>query len=211
MHFDFVVIGAGPAGLSAAAYGASEELSTLVVDEGGLGGQAKLRVRLSATTSAFPRGVSSRRLALQAHEQAWVLRANFAFMQKVTELRREPDGIFVTLSDSGRLLTRAVLLATGVSYRRLGIPEIEALRGASVFYCGPASEAPAAGQDVYVLRGRELGWTGCGAPRSLCPARHARATCSVARRWDVALSGASGEGHAERAGPSRDGDRRRRG
>jgi thioredoxin reductase (NADPH) len=75
-------------------------------------------------------------------------------MQRVTDLRREPDGISVTLSDSGRLRTRAVLLATGVSYRRLGIPEIEALNGAGVFYGGPASEAPAvAGQDVYVLGG----------------------------------------------------------
>jgi len=84
-------------------------------------------------------------------------------MQKVTDLRREPDGMFVTLSGNGRLRTRAVLLATGVSYRRLGIPEIEALNGAGVFYGGPASEAPAvAGRDVYVLGGRtQLGRLRC--------------------------------------------------
>jgi thioredoxin reductase (NADPH) len=153
MRFDLVIVGAGPAGLSAAVYGASEGFSTLVVDEGGLGGQATSSP-LIRNYLGFPRGVSGRRLALQAYEQAWVFGANFAFMQRVTDLRRQPDGIFVTLSGSGRLRTRAVLLATGVSYRRLGIPEIEALNGAGVFYGGPASEAPAAvGQDVYVLGG----------------------------------------------------------
>jgi thioredoxin reductase (NADPH) len=153
MHFDLVIVGAGPAGLSAAVYGASEGFSTLVVDEGGLGGQATSSP-LIRNYLGFPGGVSGRRLALQAYEQAWVFGANFAFMQKVTDLRREPDGIFVTLSGSGRLRTRAVLLATGVSYRRLGLPEIEALNGAGVFYGGPASEAPAvAGRDVYVLGG----------------------------------------------------------
>jgi CheY-like chemotaxis protein len=60
-------------------------------------------------------------------------------------------------------------------------------------------------------RGRELSWAGCAAPRSLRPARHARNTCSNPRRRDVSLPGAPGEGHAERAGPSRDRDRRRRG
>ena len=153
INFDLVVVGAGPAGLSAAVYGASEGFSTLVVDEGGLGGQATSSP-LIRNYLGFPGGVSGRRLALQAYEQAWVFGANFAFMQKVTDLRREPDGIFVTLSGSGRLRTRAVLLATGVSYRRLGISEIEALNGAGVFYGGPASEAPAvAGRDVYVLGG----------------------------------------------------------
>jgi thioredoxin reductase (NADPH) len=152
-HFDLVIVGAGPAGLSAAVYGASEGFSTLVVDEGGLGGQATSSP-LIRNYLGFPRGVSGRRLALQAYEQAWVFGANFAFMQKVTDLRREPEGVFITLSDSGRVCARAVLLATGVSYRRLGIPEIEALNGAGVFYGGPASEAPAvADQEVYLLGG----------------------------------------------------------
>jgi thioredoxin reductase (NADPH) len=152
-HFDLVIVGTGPAGLSAAVYGASEGFSTLVVDEGGLGGQATSSP-LIRNYLGFPRGVSGRRLALQAYEQAWVFGANFAFMQKVTDLRREPEGVFITLSDSGRVCARAVLLATGVSYRRLGIPEIEALNGAGVFYGGPASEAPAvADQEVYLLGG----------------------------------------------------------
>jgi thioredoxin reductase (NADPH) len=151
--FDLVIVGAGPAGLSAAVYGASEGFRTLVVDDGGLGGQATSS-SLIRNYLGFPRGISGSRLARQAYEQAWVFGANFAFMQKVTDLGRESDGLFVTLSDSGRVGARAVLLATGATYRRIGIPALEALNGAGVFYGGPASEAPAMdGREVYVLGG----------------------------------------------------------
>jgi thioredoxin reductase (NADPH) len=83
-----------------------------------------------------------------------VFGANFAFMQRVTELRRDNGKLATALSDGVRVRARAVLLATGASYRRLGIPALEALNGAGVFYGGPASEAPAmVGRDVYVLGG----------------------------------------------------------
>jgi thioredoxin reductase (NADPH) len=181
MQFDLVVVGAGPAGLSAAVYGASEGFSTLVVDEGGLGGQATSSP-LIRNYLGFPRGVSGRRLALQAYEQAWVFGANFAFMQRATGLRRERNEIFVTLSGSGRLRTRAVLLATGVSYRRLGVPEIEALNGAGVFYGGPASEAPAVtGQEVYVLGGANS-----AGQAALHLARYARRVTLVVRARSLA-------------------------
>jgi thioredoxin reductase (NADPH) len=153
MYFDLVIVGAGPAGLSAAVYGASEGFNILVVDEGGLGGQATSS-SLIRNYLGFPRGVSGRRLAQQAYEQAWVFGAQFVFMQRVTHLRRERDGLSVTLSDFGLLRARAVLLATGASYRRLGIRALEALNGAGVFYGGAASAAPAmGGRDVYVLGG----------------------------------------------------------
>jgi thioredoxin reductase (NADPH) len=153
MEFDLVIVGAGPAGLSAAVYGASEGFSTLVVDQGGLGGQATYS-SLIRNYLGFPRGVSGRRLARQAHEQAWVFGAKFTFMQRVTELRSSSDGLSLSLSDFGRVRARAVLLATGAHYRRLGVPELEALNGAGVFYGGPASEALGmTGQDVYVIGG----------------------------------------------------------
>jgi thioredoxin reductase (NADPH) len=153
MEFDLVIVGAGPAGLSAAVYSASEGFSTLVVDSGGLGGQATSS-SLIRNYLGFPRGVSGRRLARHAYEQAWVFGANFAFMQKAIELGRDEDMLFVGLSEGGRVRARAVLLATGARYRRLGVPALEELNGAGVFYGGPASEAPAmAGQDVYVLGG----------------------------------------------------------
>ncbi|QUH05386.1 FAD-dependent oxidoreductase [Saccharopolyspora erythraea] len=153
MEFDLVIVGAGPAGLSAAVYGASEGFSTLVVDEGGLGGQATSS-SLIRNYLGFPRGISGRRLAQQAYDQAWVFGAKFAFMQRATALRREHDEHFITLSNSVRVRARAVLLATGASYRRLDVPALDALSGAGVFYGGPASEAPAmAGREVYVLGG----------------------------------------------------------
>ena len=151
--FELVIVGAGPAGLSAAVYGASEGFSTLVVDEGGIGGQATSS-SLIRNYLGFPRGVSGRRLAEQAYEQAWVFGASFAFMQRATDLRRENDRLIVSLSEGGRVGARAVVLAPGATYRRLGIPALEALNGAGVFYGGLASDAPAmADQDVYVLGG----------------------------------------------------------
>src|SRR5215213_1826869 len=151
--FDLVIVGCGPAGLSAAVYGASEGFSTLVVDDGGIGGQATSS-SLIRNYLGFPAGISGGRLAEQAYEQAWVLGAKFAVMQQALELRREGDRIAVSLSGHSGVHARAVILATGASYRRLGVPELEALNGAGVFYGGPASEAPGmAGQDVYVLGG----------------------------------------------------------
>jgi thioredoxin reductase (NADPH) len=176
MDFDLVIVGAGPAGLSAAVYGASEGFSTLVVDEGAVGGQATSS-SLIRNYLGFARGVSGRRLAQQAYEQAWVFGANFAFMQRVTELRREHDRLVVSLADSGRVRARAVLLATGASYRRLGVPALEALNGAGVFYGGVASEAPAmAGQDVYVLGGANS-----AAQAALYLTRYARRVTLVVR------------------------------
>jgi thioredoxin reductase (NADPH) len=153
MEFDVVIVGAGPAGLSAAVYGASEGFSTLVVDKGGIGGQATSS-SLIRNYLGFPRGVSGRRLAQNAYNQAWVFGADFAFMQPVTGIAREDDQLVVTLADSGPVRTTAVLLAMGASYRRLGVPSLEALNGAGVFYGGPTSEAPAvAGRDVFVVGG----------------------------------------------------------
>ncbi len=151
--FDLVIVGSGPAGLSAAVYGVSEGFSTLVIDEGGIGGQATSS-SLIRNYLGFPGGISGGRLAEQAYEQAWVLGAKFAFMQQALELRREDDRISVSLSGHSGVHARAVILATGASYRRLGIADIEAMNGAGVFYGGPAAEAPAmAGHEVYVLGG----------------------------------------------------------
>ncbi|MEV4539561.1 FAD-dependent oxidoreductase [Asanoa sp. NPDC049518] len=153
IDYDLLIVGAGPAGLSAAVYGASEGFSTLVVDQGGVGGQATSSSMIR-NYLGFPRGVSGRRLAQRAYDQAWIFGANFAFMQVATGLRRDGDGLAVTLSDSGEVRARAVLLTMGATYRRVGVPELEALNGAGVFYGGPTSEAPAmAGRDVFVLGG----------------------------------------------------------
>ena len=152
-EFDVVIVGSGPAGLSAAVYGASEGLETLVVDEGGVGGQASSS-SLIRNYLGFPRGVSGRRLAEQAYEQAWVFGGYFVHMHRVDSLSRDGDRRQVTLSEGRRISARAVILATGAAYRRLGVPALETLSGAGVFYGGPASEAPAmAGKDAYIVGG----------------------------------------------------------
>jgi thioredoxin reductase (NADPH) len=153
IDFDVVIIGGGPAGLSAAVYGASEGFRTLVVDKGGIGGQATSS-SLIRNYLGFPRGVSGRRLAQNAYNQAWVFGADFAFMQTVTGLERDGDHLVVSLSDGGPVRTRAVLLAMGASYRRIDVPAIEELVGAGVYYGGPTSEAPGlVGRDAFIVGG----------------------------------------------------------
>lgn len=151
--FDVVIVGAGPAGLSAAVYGASEGLRTLVVDEGGIGGQARSS-SLIRNYLGFPRGVSGHRLAVQAYEQASVFGASFVFMHRAASLCRSGEHLLLSLTEDRRVRAGVVILATGASYRRLGVPALEELTGAGVFYGGPAAEAHAlSGADVFVAGG----------------------------------------------------------
>ncbi len=151
--FDVVIVGAGPAGLSAAVYGASEGLRTLVVDGGGIGGQARSS-SLIRNYLGFPRGVSGSRLAEQAYEQASVFGATFAFLHRAVSL--EPVGARFTLAieDGREVDAGVVILACGATYRRLGVPSLEALTGSGVFYGGPAAVAHAfSGKQVVVAGG----------------------------------------------------------
>jgi thioredoxin reductase (NADPH) len=152
-EFDVIIVGAGPAGLSAAVYGASEGLRTLVVDEGGIGGQARSS-SLIRNYLGFPRGLSGSRLASQAYEQATVFGTTFVFMNRATSLDHDGGRFGVSLRDGRRVESAVVILATGASYRRLGVPSLEALTGAGVFYGGPAAVAHAfTGRDVFVAGG----------------------------------------------------------
>jgi thioredoxin reductase (NADPH) len=125
----------------------------------------------------FPRGISGALLARQAHEQAWILGARFVFMHSVTALWAEDDGLGASLSEGAQIRTRAIVLATGADYRRLGIPSLEALAGAGVFYGGAGADANrVAGQDVYVLGGANS-----AGQAALYLARFARSVTLVAR------------------------------
>lgn len=151
--FDLVIVGAGPAGLAAAVYGASEGLSTLIVEREAIGGQAGTS-SLIRNYLGFPWGIGGAELAQRATEQAWWFGAVFRFMRNATALRSEGRELLLTLSDSTEVAGRAVVLATGVSYRRLGVPSLEGLVGAGVFYGAAVTEAKAtAGQEVYVVGG----------------------------------------------------------
>ena len=149
--FDLVVVGAGPAGLAAAVYGASEGLSTLVLEKYTFGGQAGSS-SLIRNYLGFSRGISGQELAAQAYTQAWLFGASFHLARHATGVRRAADGLVVSLSDGTEVTGRAVIVSTGVSYRRLGVPSLEALTGAGVFYGAAATEARALeGQEVYVV------------------------------------------------------------
>jgi thioredoxin reductase (NADPH) len=151
--FDLVVVGAGPAGLAAAVYGSSEGLATLVVERESIGGQAGSS-SLIRNYLGFSRGLSGAELAQRAYQQAWVFGAKFLLMNEVAGLRTEDGRHVLTTSESGEVTARAVVLAMGVTYRRLDIPALEALNGAGVFYGASVSEAQGlGGEHVYVVGG----------------------------------------------------------
>jgi thioredoxin reductase (NADPH) len=152
-NFDLVIIGAGPAGLAAAVYGASEGLRTVVVERETFGGQAGTS-SLIRNYLGFSRGISGSELAWQAYQQAWLFGASFRIARQAIEVRRGEDEVVVVLSDGTEVAGRAAILATGASYRRLDVPSLEALVGKGVFYGAAASEAQAMeGQEVYVVGG----------------------------------------------------------
>jgi thioredoxin reductase (NADPH) len=151
--FDLVIVGAGPAGLAAAVYGASEGLDTLVVDAETFGGQAGTS-SLIRNYLGFSRGISGQELAAQAYTQAWLFGASFDFARQATGLRSAEDGFLLALSDETEVRGRTVLIATGVSYRRLEVPALGPLLGAGVFYGAAVTEAKATeDQEVHVVGG----------------------------------------------------------
>jgi thioredoxin reductase (NADPH) len=150
---DVAIVGAGPAGLSAAVYAGSEGLSTLVIDPSVPGGQAGTSSRIR-NYLGFPRGLSGGELTNRATEQAWLFGAEFLLARRVRALQRTSDAYTLHLSDGTEVSARAVILATGVDWRRLGVESVERFLGAGVFYGAAGAEAEALrGEHVYVVGG----------------------------------------------------------
>ena len=150
-RYDVTVVGAGPAGLAAAVYAASEGLTTLVVERQAVGGQAGTS-SLIRNYPGFPRGVSGGKLAFATFQQAWSFGAAFHFGRSAEGLRADGDDHLVALSDGTAARSRTVVIATGVQYRRLPVPGLEPWEGRGVFYGAAVSEAPAMrGQRVCVV------------------------------------------------------------
>jgi thioredoxin reductase (NADPH) len=141
-HFDLLVVGAGPAGLAAAVYAASEGVRTLVVEREALGGQAGTS-SLIRNYLGFSRGLSGAELAQRGFQQAWVFGARFVLMRKVERLSPRDGGFLAYIGSVGEVHARAVVISTGVSYRRLGLPSLEELSGHGVHYGASVSAAHA--------------------------------------------------------------------
>jgi thioredoxin reductase (NADPH) len=150
--YDLVIIGAGPAGLAAAVYGASEGLRTLVIDNGTPGGQAGSSSRIE-NYLGFPEGVSGQLLAERALVQATRLGAEL-MTNKATGIRTENNYHIVQLADGREVSCHACLVATGVYYRFLTTPGVERLTGAGIYYGATMTEAKScANESVYIIGG----------------------------------------------------------
>ena len=151
---DVLVLGAGPAGLAAAVYAASEGLRTMVVEPEVPGGQAGTS-SLIRNYLGFRHGVSGDELAVRASEQAWLFGADVVLSQRGTRLElRDDQQRIVHTTDGSAVAARTVVIATGVAWRRLSVPALEALVGMGVFYGAAGAEARAVeGQDVVVVGG----------------------------------------------------------
>jgi thioredoxin reductase (NADPH) len=148
---DVVIVGAGPAGLAAAVYAASEGLETVVLEPLVPGGQAGTS-SLIRNYLGFPRGLSGDELTNRALEQAWLFGAHLVVSPSVTRIEASGADWIVHTSGGDTITARAVVLATGVAWRRLGVPSLEALIGAGVFYGAAGAEARAlTGNRAYVV------------------------------------------------------------
>ncbi|TGD77559.1 FAD-dependent oxidoreductase [Hymenobacter wooponensis] len=151
--YDVVIIGAGPAGLAAAVYGASEGLKTLLIERQTPGGQAGASSRIE-NYLGFPTGLSGSELAHRAWAQATRLGAEFMAPQEVVNLQVQDGYKLLTLRDQSVIRTKAVVLTTGVSYRTLDAPGLERLSGAGIYYGAARTEARSCrNQPVYIVGG----------------------------------------------------------
>ena len=214
--FDVAVVGAGPAGLAAAVYASSEGLRTVVAEHEAVGGQAGTSSMIR-NYPGFSQGISGAMLAQEMWRQAWAFGTTFLYMRLVESLSSEDGRYRLRLSDGSFLISRTVIIATGASYRRLGIPGLENLQGRGVFYGAAASEAPAMrGQNVFVVGGgNSAGQTALHMAKwahrvtllvrgeSLADSmsdyllREIRATPNVNVSYRVRVAGGTGTGHLE--------------
>jgi thioredoxin reductase (NADPH) len=151
--YDVVIVGAGPAGLAAAVYGSSEGLRTALLEREAFGGQAGTSSRIR-NYLGFPNGISGVELAARATQQATRFGTDFVYGNAATSLAGDGELRVIGFEDGSRVRCRAVVIATGVAYRRLAVPGLDPLTGAGVFYGAATAEAQAVtGKPVFVVGG----------------------------------------------------------
>src|SRR5512143_2047934 len=151
-YYDLICIGGGPASLTAALYAAREGLDVLVIEKSGLGGQAGVTERLD-NFPGFPDGINGGEFADRLTTQARRFGVELLQAQEVTGLRDEEESKYVTTADGREYGARAVLIATGSTYKRLGVPGEDELIGAGVHFCATCDGPFYKGQPVAVIGG----------------------------------------------------------
>jgi thioredoxin reductase (NADPH) len=174
--YDLTIVGGGPAGLAAAVYGASEGLHTVLVEREAPGGQAGMSSRIE-NYLGFPVGLSGADLARRAVAQAARFGVEIVTPQEVRALRTEGQSRLVRLADGSELASHALIVATGVSYRRLDAPGISQLTGAGVYYGAAMTEAMSCREEAVVI----VGGANSAGQAALHFARYAGAVTIVTR------------------------------
>jgi thioredoxin reductase (NADPH) len=151
--YDLLIVGGGPAGLAAGVYGASEGLTTVMIEREAPGGQAGMSSRIE-NYLGFPSGISGSLLTQRAVMQARRFGVEILTPQEATALRVDGGSKFVKLADGGEIGAKSLLIATGVAYRKLNIPGLEPLQGAGVYYGAAMTEAATCkDEDVLIVGG----------------------------------------------------------
>jgi thioredoxin reductase (NADPH) len=151
--YDLVIVGGGPAGLAAGVYGAADGLRTILIEREAPGGQAGRSSRIE-NYLGFPTGLSGFDLARRAVSQARRFGVEILSPQEVTGVRVDGPSRFVTLGNGTEIGCRALLIATGIAFRKVDVPGVEELNGAGVFYYAPMTEALSyKNEDVYIVGG----------------------------------------------------------
>jgi thioredoxin reductase (NADPH) len=181
--YDVVIVGGGPAGLGAAVYAASEGLRTVLVERKATGGQAGQSSRIE-NYLGFPDGVTGGQLTDRARRQAHKFGAEILTTRDVVGLDVRASARGVRFADGGEVVAHAVLLATGIAYRRLGVPGADALAGRGIFYGSAVTEASTcAGDDVYIVGGANS-----AGQAAVFLARHARRVTLLVRAGSLEKS-----------------------
>ncbi|MGH9138962.1 MAG: FAD-dependent oxidoreductase [Acidimicrobiales bacterium] len=181
--YDVVIVGGGPAGLGAAVYAASEGLRTVLVERRATGGQAGQSSRIE-NYLGFPDGVTGAQLTDRARRQAQKFGAEILTTRDVVGLDVRASSRAVRFEDGGEVVSHAVLLATGISYRKLSVPGADELTGRGIFYGSAITEAPAcAGDEIYIVGGANT-----AGQAAVFLARHARRVTVLVRAGSLESS-----------------------
>jgi len=178
--YDLIIVGGGPSGLAAAVYSASEGLKTILIEREAPGGQAGTSSRIE-NYLGFPKGLSGGDLARRAVDQARRFEVEILTPQEVAEVRVEEPYRIVRLGDGTELSCHALMVTTGVSYRRLDVPGVERLTGAGIYYGAAMTEAISCkNEDIYIVGGANS-----AGQAAVYFARHARKVVILCRSDDL--------------------------